>query len=226
MRHRTEPQPPARLELLPAPLDRVAVALLSVCVAITVILGARYWGQSQAGWFDTAVSVRVEAVFGGRTSFFRLIWLGDQVTVAVTTAVLCLALLRRRRLRAALLVAVAVPGACIATELVLKPFIHRTYFGGLAFPSGHATGVFAIAVVVSVLLINPPRPRPRAGVRALVAGGALALAGLVCAAVLGAKNHYPTDVVGGAAVATAAVLLTALALDRLPGRWKRISLRI
>jgi undecaprenyl-diphosphatase len=55
-------------------------------------------------------------------------------------------------------------------------------------------------------------------VRALLAFLALATAGLVCVAILAANNHYATDLVGGAAVATAAVLCASLVVDELAAR--------
>jgi undecaprenyl-diphosphatase len=204
--------------LLPEPLRRPAVALLLICVGTTMALGGRYAGESEARWFDAAVGARVRAALGGHTWLQDLIWLGHPVVVAIMTAMLCLYCLHQRRWRALVMVVLAVGSACIATELVLKPFFHRTFFGGLAFPSGHATGAFVIAAVIAVLLVNPPRPRIRADVRALLGFSALATAGVVCIAVLAANNHYATDLVGGAAVATAAALGAGLVVDGLAAR--------
>jgi undecaprenyl-diphosphatase len=102
------------------------------------------------------------------------------------------------------------------TELLLKPLINRTLIGEFAFPSGHATGVTALAVVFAVLLVDPPRPRLPTNLRVLLALAALATAGAVAAAIVAVRSHYATDTLGGAAVATGVVLLTALVLDRLP----------
>lgn len=194
------------------------MALVLVCLSVTAVLAERYRGQSHGGWLDTTTGAHIRAIFGGHPWFLKLLLLGDPVAVAGMAALLCLGCLSQRRRRAALLVAIAVPAAGAVTELLLKPLIHRTFFGGLAFPSGHATGAFSIAVVVAVLLVDPPSPRLPASRRMLLAGAALGGAVAVCTAVLGANNHYPTDVVGGATMATAVVLLTALLLDLLPTR--------
>lgn len=210
---------PTRNTLLPPPVRPWAVAVLAACLVTMALLAGRYGGETQAGWLDSVVGVRFHTLLGGHARFLQLIWLGDPVAVAVIGGLLCLTCIRRRRFRAALLVALAVPAAGVTTELVLKPLIHRTYFGGLALPSGHATGVFTIAALICVLLVNPARPGWSAALRAAVAVGALSVASAVCAAVLGARNHYPTDVLGGAAVATGVVILTALLLDLLPDRF-------
>jgi membrane-associated phospholipid phosphatase len=190
--------------------------LLAACVALTALLGARYTHQIQAGRLDTAIDVRVQALLGGHPTMLSLVRLGDPVPMTAMTAALILACLVTRRWRGAVLVAVAVPGAVALTELLLKPFIHRTLAGQLSFPSGHATGVFTLAAAFAVLLVDPPRPRIPADLRAFTALGAFFAAAIVATAIVGVHSHYATDTVAGAAVGTAVVLLTALVLDRLP----------
>lgn len=204
--------------LLPAPFRRPAVGVLLICVGTVSVLGARYAGHSQAGRLDAAIGVRVRAALGSYERFHDLVWLGDPVVVAATAGVLMLGCLCRRRWRAVVMIAVAVAGAGATTELWLKPFIGRTYLGGLAYPSGHATAVFVIAAVVAVLLINPPHPRMGTTLRAFLGTAALATAGVVCVAVHAAGNHYGTDLVGGAAVGIAAALLTSLVVDTVAAR--------
>ena len=194
------------------------MALLLICVGTTMALGGRYAGESEARWFDAAAGARVRATLGGYSWLHDLIWLGDPVVVIALSVVLCLWSLYQRWWRAVVMVVLAVGTAGVATELVLKPFFGRTFFGGLAFPSGHATGAFVVAAVIAVLLVNPPRPRMPARVRALLGSLALATAGVVCVAVLAANNHYATDLVGGAAVATAAALWAGLAVDAVATR--------
>jgi membrane-associated phospholipid phosphatase len=101
------------------------------------------------------------------------------------------------------------------TEAVLKPVVHRTLTGEVSFPSGHATGVYAVAVAFAVLLVAPPHPRMPASLRMLLALTALSAASTVAVAIVAAQAHYATDTLGGAAVATAVVMLTALVLDTL-----------
>jgi membrane-associated phospholipid phosphatase len=165
---------------------------------------------------DAAIDVRVQAVLSAHRTMLSLVRLGDPVPVTLMTASLLLACLATRRWRAATLAAVAVPGAAALTELLLKPLIHRTLMGELSFPSGHATGVFALAATFAVLLVDPPRTRMPTHLRGLLALVTICAAGVIAAAIVGARCHYATDTMGGAAVGIAMVLLTALILDRLP----------
>lgn len=208
--------------LLSAAIRPLAVALLAICVAVTALLAAWVMHQTRAGWLDAAVDGRVQASLGGHRALLnRLAALGDPVPLISMTAPPLLACLATRRWRGALLVAVAVPAAGALSELALKPLIGRRLLGELSFPSGHATGVFALAVAVAVLLAGPQRPPLPAAVRLLLAITAFSAAGAVAAALVGLRFHYFTDTVGGAAVGTAVVLATALILDRLPDRLRR-----
>jgi undecaprenyl-diphosphatase len=202
--------------LLPAAIRPLAAALLAACVAVTVFLGARFSQYTRAGRLDTAVDARVQAVLGGHLVLLnRLAAAGDPIPVTAMTAALLLACLATRRRRGAVLVAVAVPVAAVLTELVLKPVIGRTLAGELSFPSGHATGVFAVAAAFAVLLVDPLQPRMPAPLRLLLVLAVLLAACAVAAALVGMRAHYFTDTVGGAGVGTAVVLATALILDWL-----------
>ena len=50
----------------------------------------------------------------------------------------------------------------------LKPLVHRTYLGVLAYPSGHTTAAFALAAVVTILLLRPASPPKARRARAVV----------------------------------------------------------
>lgn len=86
-----------------------------------------------------------------------------------------------------------------ARPFVDHPHVHLLISHGkdAGFPSDHATGSFAIGVALLL------RHRP-AGIVALVLGVAIAVARVVVGA------HYPTDVLGGAAIGTAAALLFSM----------------
>jgi membrane-associated phospholipid phosphatase len=201
--------------LLPVALRRPAAVLLAVCVAVTVLLALAVAGQARAGWLDTAVDAWVRASLGRHPAPLSLLaGLGDPVPVTVMTVALVLACLAARRRRGAALAGVAVPVAAALTEFVLKPVIGRTLAGSLSFPSGHATSMFALAVTCAVLLTGQSRPRVPAALRLSLALGAVIIAGAVAIAMVGLGFHYFTDIVGGAAVGTAIVLLTAFTLDR------------
>jgi len=199
-----------------APAARVpAGAVLAVCVAVTAIFGVLYAHQSQAGWLDAGVDARVRSLLAGHPVLLnRIALLGSPVPMIAMTAAMALACLVTRRWRGALFVVIAVPLAEALTGWVLKPLIGRTLHGYLSFPSGHTTGVFAVAAVLAVLLTGPLRPRLAAPVRLLCVLAAIAAASATATAMVGMGAHYFTDTVGGVAVAVGAVLATALAIDR------------
>jgi undecaprenyl-diphosphatase len=189
---------------------------LFACVAVTAVLGTLFIHGSRPGWLDAAVDTRVRAGLGGHSRLLNdLVFLGQPIPVIVMTVALVVACLATRRWRGAALVAVAVPAAEAVTELLLKPLIGRTLYGGLSYPSGHATGVFVLAAAVTVLLAGPLRPRLAGPLRLLLALAALLAAAAVAVALIGLGYHYFTDTVGGAAVAIGTVLGTALLVDKV-----------
>jgi membrane-associated phospholipid phosphatase len=209
-------RPPVPYPLLAPALRPFAAALLAVCLAVTVLLGAWFTHQARPGRLDAAVDRRIQASLGGHPGILDVLaGLGDKVPVTVMTVALVLICLATRRPRGAALVAVAVPTAAALTELLLKPLIGRTMRGALSFPSGHSTGAFAVAGACAVLLAGPSRPGMRAAARLLLTLAAYLAACAVAVALIGLGAHYLTDTIAGAAVGTAAVLVTAFILDRL-----------
>ncbi|MGH9101882.1 MAG: phosphatase PAP2 family protein, partial [Acidimicrobiales bacterium] len=98
------------------------------------------------------------------------------------------------------LACVAVPLVTGAlTQLVVKPLVGRHLGSGLSYPSGHAGGAAALAVVL--VLSVAPRWRRLAG----ALGGLVALC--VSAAVVRLGWHYPTDALAGLALAAGLGLL-------------------
>lgn len=171
--------------------------------------------RTRPGWLDTAVDARIRASLGGHQVLLgRVALLGTTVPLIVMTAALVLACLATRRWRGAALAAIGVPAADALTELLIKPLVRRTTGGGFSYPSGHATSAFAVAAVVAVLLLGPLRPKLPAAARLALTLAALLAACAVSVAVIGLHYHYFTDTVGGAAVAVATVLVTALILDK------------
>jgi undecaprenyl-diphosphatase len=126
--------------------------------------------------------------------------------VAVAVAVLVVAALLWHD-RAAAVIAVAGPlTALVLTEQILKPLVDRTGPNGANFfPSGHATGVAAIATVA--LLVLDRNAGRRWAVLALPVLGAWMTG--VGVAMVQLHYHYLTDVLGGAAVGVATVLSAA-----------------
>ena len=106
------------------------------------------------------------------------------------------------------------PIAVVLADVVAKPVVGRHRHGGLSYPSGHATGAAAVAVLVLLLLYR------WGGSRALLRVGPLALALplLMGLALVRSGWHYPTDVVGGVAMGAATMLALAAAIGfREPG---------
>jgi len=138
---------------------------------------------------------------------------GTLIPVSLMTLALTVACLAARRWSGAVLALVATPAAGVLTEYVLKPLVNRTIRGDLAFPSGHATGMFALAATCAVLLLDPPGHRLSGAARLLLASLALLLATTVSLAMVARLSHYFTDAVAGAAIGTGVVLACALTLD-------------
>jgi membrane-associated phospholipid phosphatase len=206
--------------LLPRRLRLPAAVLLACCLMVTAVLAALTIGQEKPGSLDSVVDQRIQA---GMSRFPALLnWLPDVGTlkpVAIMVLVLVVACLVTRRWSGAILAATAAPFATILTEYVLKPYV-----GGpldAAFPSGHATSMFALAATCAVLLANPPRRRLPQVVRLLLVLMALALAAAVAAAMVAIGAHTFTDAVAGAAVGCGFVLAGALILDLVI--WPRVT---
>ncbi len=190
------------------------MALLAACVAVTVVTGIRFPGYGLPGWLDAAFGPRIQAHLGRFPGLLN--WLpgvGTLEPVAITTLALILACAVTRRWRGAVLAVVAVPIAIGLTEYVLKPSVGQAI--GQAFPSGHATSMFALAASCAVLLADPPGRRVPRGVRLLLALMAVLLATAVASAMVANGAHSFTDAAAGAAVGTGVVLACALTLDVL-----------
>jgi membrane-associated phospholipid phosphatase len=205
--------------LLSAAFRPAARVLVAVCAGLIALLGILFAHQVRPGGLDTTVDNLIQSSLGRHPGALEVLaGLGGPIPVTVMTSVVVLACLGTRRVRGALLAAVAVPGAAGTTEFLLKPLVDRTLFSSLSFPSGHTTGIAALVAVLVVLLIGPLHPPVPIMPRVLLASAGVALAGAVATALVGLGKHYFTDTVAGAAVGIATVLVTALILDRLVGR--------
>ena len=208
--------------LLSVPVRPLAVALLLACVAVVAVLGALTAHQSQAGPVDARIDAAITAALGSHVRAIQLtVDLGEPLTVTAICAVLVLACLAARRPRGALLVAVAVPLAAVLTEFALKPLFGRTLGGGLSFPSGHETGVSAMAAAFIVLLAGPFRALLPAALRWLLAALTVCVMAAEAPALVAIHYHYFSDTIGGAATGAGTVILTALMLDGLSARLAR-----
>jgi undecaprenyl-diphosphatase len=186
---------------------------------VTASLALTFAGQARPDGLDAAVDAHVRSGLGQFDEQLRLLAkLGGQVPFAVLTAMLILACLATRRWRGAALAGLAVPGAVVLTEYVLKPLVGRTILSGYnCYPSGHTTAMFALAATCAVLLAGPACPRLPGTVRMLLILGAALVAAGVAASMVARGYHYFTDTVGGTAVGVGAALLTALVIDWAAG---------
>ena len=206
----------ASVALLQAAARPAAIALVGVCVSATALLGVWVTRRTSLDWLDSAVDAKARAALGGHPRLLEvLIWPGGPEAVAAMTIALVVACAVRRRYREIALAVISVPAATMITELVLKPLVGRTMWGTASFPSGHSTGVFALATVVTVLLIARPGAGMPHPLRLLLALTAFLVAAVVAFALIARSMHDFTDTVGGAATGMGTVLLTALALDVL-----------
>jgi membrane-associated phospholipid phosphatase len=211
---------PVPQELLPGWLCPLAAALLAACAALTAALAAHSPGRGLPGWLDSAIDPRIQAQLSGFPVL--LSWLpgfGTLAPVALMTLALILTCVATRRWSGGVLAGVAVPAATGLTEYVLKPSVGEAL--GRAFPSGHATSMFALATICAVLLVDPPRRRVPGVVRLLLVLTALLLAAAVSVAMVAIGAHYFTEAAAGAAVGMGMVLASALTLDLVTSRaWR------
>lgn len=190
-----------------------------VCAGLIALLGILFAHQNQPGWLDASVDNWIQSSLGGHPGALSVLaGLGGPLPVTVATAAVASACLTTRRVRGALLAVIAVPAAAGTTEFVIKPLVDRTRYDVLSFPSGHTTGISAVAAVVVVLLIGPLRPPLPAVLRVPLACLGAVLAAAVAISLVGLDVHYFTDTVAGSAVGISVVLGTALILDRLADR--------
>lgn len=204
--------------LLPGWARRPAAWLLAGCVAFTVVLGGLVAGQTHADPFDQPIDSAIIRLLGRHHHLMvDLTFPGTRTGAFLLTALVVIGCLLARRYDGAVLVAVSMIVAIGLDDYVLKPLVHRTYYGSLVYPSGHTTATITLAAVLTVLLA--PVVTGSSGARrwlaaALLAVGWLAVV-LVVLAVIALRWHYFTDTVAGAAVGIGTVCAVALALDRL-----------
>ena len=135
---------------------------------------------------------------------------------AALSLIIAVACLITRRLRGAVLAVAAVPVAVGLCEVLVKPLVHRTYIGQVVYPSGHTAAIFALAAMLTVLLLAPPRPAMPRWLRILILAVAYLTAVAVVIGVIAVRFHYFTDTVAGAAVGIGTVCALALVLDLIP----------
>jgi undecaprenyl-diphosphatase len=213
LRRATPPHP-----LLPGRWRPLAIATVFVDITGITILAAAYRSQEHAGRLDGLIAAKLagDTIFNGAIAS-DVTMLGSPWAVTVISGLLVfLAARTRSGWRAVVLAAAGPTIASLLCELALKPLVDRRLRGDLAFPSGHATGLAAVAAAAVVIVVaGQVGGRLGRAATALLVGGAVAALGTSLVAL---DQHYATDVVGGFLVATATVSGLALAHDRCPTR--------
>jgi membrane-associated phospholipid phosphatase len=201
--------------LLPARARRPAAIAVACCAVVVAVLGAFAAGRTQGNAIDRPVDSWLRHQLASHIHVLSDIsYLGGGQISAVLTAILVLGCLLARRVNGAVLALVSVVVAAGLTEFVFKPLVHETINGSLTYPSGHTTSLFALIGVVGVLLLNPPRQRPRPGVRVLLMACLVAIGCIVAVALVGLNYHYFTDTIAGAALGGGVALAATFPLDR------------
>lgn len=173
---------------------RVVVA--AGCALVALLLGLLFAGDRGPGDVDAAA----QSVVAGwpREVLVALVFPTEPYVVWAVVPAAAVWCLRTARPRDALFAALAPALAVAVNTWVLKPLFDRWKDDTLVYPSGHTVIMVATLVVVFVLVGR------RARAIVAVVGPVL----LVCVALgmAGLGYHYVTDVAGGAAFATSAVL--------------------
>lgn len=209
----------ARIQVLPAALNRPAlvVVVVLICTLVMLAIGLRYAGEAQWRWLDeTAVALARDWFPGVRRPARFAIGLFDPLPFAVLVVMLAGVCLALRRPRLAVL-AVAGPVLTGVATTVLKPVFDRIKNDEPVYPSGHMGAATALALVAALVLVSVIHVRPWLEIVLVAATTALIGAAMTLAMTV-TRYHYPTDAVGGFCVAVAVVLGLALVIDRAPPR--------
>jgi membrane-associated phospholipid phosphatase len=193
------------------------------CAVGVLLLAWSAYAEGVPARLDRALLNRALVVGDGSAALPTarfLVHLGDPAPVLSVTTIACVAAILVGRVREALAAAVLVAGAS-ATTVALKDLLERPRLDpalihhpivATAFPSGHSTGLAAVAL--AVVLVTVPAWRPAA----VLLGGGFALVVGACLVPLG--DHYPSDVVAGWLVAASwfCAVVVALRATEAPSR--------
>ena len=208
--------------LLPAGARRPAATLAAGCLVLVVALGIISAHQGHGDAVDRPVDSWIFGLGIPLRTLAAVSRIGGVTATTLLTAAVAIACLAVRRVNGAVLAVGGVALASALTEFVLKPLVHRTITGFLTYPSGHTTGLFALATAIAVVLLAPRGGRPRPALRVVAVAAAVVVACAVGLAMVGQHFHYFTDIIAGAATGTGVVIGLAFLLDLRPARrWLR-----
>ena len=211
--------------LVPPALERKALSLVLVATGLLALLTTYIARGVGPGRLDTLVDEHLIA----RTRWTRHLAhavanLGSPAGVIPLSVAAAALLLFGRRPRAAVLIVVAPAVASAVTEWVLKPLVGEKLMAGVragpALPSGHATGIFSVALVIVLVALTQRQPRSPGPLQWTAAVLALGVGAAVATALIAGRLHYFTATIGGGLVALVVVLAGALALDAVIDRMR------
>lgn len=191
---------------------RLALATVVACAVALVVMGVRVHGMGAPLGIDREVDRRVPALSGGFA--MSVMSFGGGAAFLVLLALLVGGSLALRDRYAALVCAVAAPGAVGLTEWVGKPLVARAEPAGLGYPSGHVTG----AAVIAVLIVLIGFRRWSWWGLAVLGPLAVAITAVMAASVIRLHFHYFTDTVAGVLVACGTVAATTMLVSLGAGR--------
>ena len=191
-----------------------AILVASASAVAVAGLSSAYWHQGSPGRLDLALQSALNPLSAtSRDLLDTIVWLGDWRVVTVLTAAIALTAYRSSGARVAAFSVAATTIAAATSELMLKPLVDRRLDGDLAFPSGHSTGITAIAMVAVILVVALRRPGRAAQFGLISAASAVMLAVSFALTALG--QHYATDAIGGVLVGVGVVNVVALGFDMI-----------
>lgn len=179
---------------------------------VYLLMVRTHWGQE----LDERTLLGGDVISQLRASqadrFLRIVSGG---TLALAVTLVAVVAFLRGRPRLALLAAVSVAAAVLATELLKLVILERPDLvpsalngGRNSYPSGHTT--VGMSVCLAALLVVPPRLRIATAVGAGAVGAAFGVA------VVAAGWHRPSDAAGAYFVCLAVAAVAAIAIRRWP----------
>ncbi len=213
---------PATIALVHDPRSRLStlLALLALACALGFVVLAAVVGRQGSVAFDEPVAAFVMGLGLSPEAWRALTELGGLILLPLGAGLVAWLLWRRRRADA-VVVAIALIGATLFTDVVKDliarprpPGPHFAPASGYSFPSGHTLNSTATYGLIALYLW---RTELDLAVRRIACGVLVAIPFLVGLSRIALGVHYPSDVVGGWLAGMAVVLLVAAITRRAPG---------
>ncbi|WP_063813357.1 phosphatase PAP2 family protein [Nocardia anaemiae] len=187
-------------------LARVRANLVALCavlvgLAVAITLPLTFPGDGAATDLDRALAQPIHSALDDHPGGYQALVIPSNGYILIPLLLAAAAWFGHRGQWRRAVAMVVIPEVVVGlNSWVLKPLWDRPLHDYLAYPSGHTVHLVAIATAFVVLAEST---------RARVVTIVIATVALVCAAVgmIGLGYHLPTDILGGAAVAIALVVV-------------------